>query len=221
MNDSVYVFYFSTQNLSEKFFIKAKQWLSPQELQVLAKRNGQQRTNFLASRYCLKQLIANQFKCDLIDVTICFNEKDKKISAFLNSTNLPFSISISHKDNRLLIALSLTPSVLAVDLENISKNRDFLSIAQQVFSKQEYDEMKHVGDLNFYFYQLWTLKECLVKATGQSLVKILGINTEQELKHQKLNFSTFVENDYIGTLLYSQYIVFNKVHFIKCLKFEN
>ncbi|MGB1197780.1 MAG: 4'-phosphopantetheinyl transferase family protein [Thalassotalea sp.] len=192
----------------------AEEWLSTQEYQILAKRKGQQRINFLASRYCLKQLISRYLICEVINITIAFDEHSQQIKAYNKGEKLPFNLSISHKNDQLLIAISLTPVTIAVDLECLVKQRDFLKIAQQAFSTYEYNALVQSSEIRFSFYQLWTLKECWVKVTDQSLAKVLSVNIKEEYRHKMYKFCTFVKNNYIGSLLYPQDFDFKKIHFI-------
>ena len=217
-SDAVCVVLFSASIIPKLLLQQPEQWLSPQEIKVLAKRKGQQQRNFLASRYCFKQLIAQHLQCELGEVSVAFNEKSQQLNAYFNESALPFSLSLSHKEEQLLLSLSLKNDVVAVDIENMTKQRAFFNIADNAFNASEYLLLKEAVDPHFTFYQLWTIKECLVKATNKTLARVLALSAENECTEQKLKFCTFVKNSYIGSVLYSQDIDFKKIHFINVNK---
>lgn len=98
--------------------------------------------------------------------------KSQQIKIYKNKIGKPilkinkkfFNVSISHCDNYYFIALSEKIKI-GIDIENISKKRNFLKIAKRYFSNQENfficNAPLDFQSINFYF--LWTAKEALLK----------------------------------------------------------
>lgn len=78
-------------------------------------------------------------------------------------------LSISHSGEWVVAGLSLFP--IGVDIENCHTDRDFIAIAEHVFSPLEVEILKacKAADLKSTFYLYWTLKECLAKQSGIGL----------------------------------------------------
>lgn len=215
-NDVLYVFQFAAVSIPLSLLNAPKQWLTIEEQQILAKRRAQQRLNFLASRYFIKQLLAQHLGCKLLDLYISFDQVSQQLQVYYQTKLLPYTLTISHKDDQLLIALSLKSLVLGVDLEALAKKRDFINIAASAFHPSEITALAKARLLSASFYQLWTLKECLVKAKSQSLMKVLALDIKSELADQALSFCTFVENNYMGAVVYPQHFDFKSIRWFKC-----
>lgn len=80
-------------------------------------------------------------------------------------------ISLSHKDNYLVVALS--DKDVGIDIERIYKKDTHKKIALRYFSEMEYE---FINSAERFFY-LWTRKEALGKLLGTGLnSKIISIN---------------------------------------------
>ncbi len=74
------------------------------------------------------------------------------------------TVSISHKKGHAaLIATTLAHAPIGIDIE-YGQHRDFLALAQLCCTTAEQSWLQQQPCLNTAFYQLWTLKESLIKA---------------------------------------------------------
>ena len=87
--------------------------------------------------------------------------KDGKL--YLNGYSINFNISHSHDFG--LIGISNKP--IGVDIEKIDKTRNWICIAESMFSKKEMEWLKQQPSCE-NFYLLWTLKEARLKCDGFS-----------------------------------------------------
>lgn len=119
------------------------------------------------------------------------------------------NFSLTHKKNNCLF--SLFEGISGVDLEFIHKKRDIFAISKEVFSPQERELMEKAQNPYEFFYQLWTIKESIIKAENlnfPSAMKEIGIfkNNELRLKKNKAENSFliqgFLNNDYIFSALF-------------------
>ena len=77
--------------------------------------------------------------------------------------------NVSHTEGMVAVALSRHP--VGVDVERFRRNLDLLAIAQQVFSASERAALEQLQDEArlAYFARVWTLKEAIIKATGEGM----------------------------------------------------
>ncbi|TKZ35169.1 4'-phosphopantetheinyl transferase superfamily protein [Brachyspira catarrhinii] len=101
-----------------------------------------------------------------------------------------------------LIAVAISDKLIGVDGEYIKK-RDFLRIAKEYFSFNEYKLLKSSSKLEIDFYTLWTLKESYIKTFGKKIFDIkdsIEVNLEERAIYNADNlfFATFsLDNCYI------------------------
>jgi len=73
--------------------------------------------------------------------------------------------NLSHAGDRVMCALST--ELVGCDVEYRSRNS--LSIAKRFFTAEEYDFIKSKENDSSYFTKIWTLKESVLKASGQGI----------------------------------------------------
>lgn len=105
-------------------------------------------------------------------------------------------LSISHKDNRLVAAISLES--VGVDIEKIDQRKSVFKIADKYFG-----EKIEKGDFEG-FYRAWTKKEALCKMYEKGLTKgFLALNLSEETyidkNNQEVHFNSFYFDEYIVT----------------------
>ncbi len=108
--------------------------------------------------------------------------------------------SLSHSGD--FVVLACEDGLVGVDIERIE--RDYLDLMPQVFTN---DEIAFVKDDLKRFYQIWTLKESLLKAVGEgsdmpfNRISVLGIlNGESIIYKGKTLYggtSLFGQDDYV------------------------
>lgn len=88
----------------------------------------------------------------------------------LHKSSLQFNVS--HAGNWVVWAISQTR--VGIDVEEMKVDFAFEEIATHYFSPQEQRLILDSNHARQLFYQLWTRKEALVKATGQGLTDSLA-----------------------------------------------
>ena len=149
-------------------------WLHAAEKDRFNRYKSQnQREQFLLGRVLLKTVLSRYAGCAPTDLKFDIGIRGKP---FLN-LNSPLSLyfNLSHSGNRLVIAVSRNKD-LGVDLEIIKKERAILKIAERFFSSSEIRGLKNLAKALQVrrFYELWTLKESVVKAYGYGLSRRLS-----------------------------------------------
>lgn len=90
---------------------------------------------------------------------------------YLLNSSRQISFSVSHTSGLIVCAVSLNCSI-GIDTEQIDYNNNVISIAKHVFSRHEIQELMDL-QCRFqkvrHFYEIWTLKESLIKAHGKAL----------------------------------------------------
>lgn len=81
--------------------------------------------------------------------------------------NTDWHINVSHSGNWILLAIA-TASV-GVDIEKINPDIRFEDMLPSSFSQNEQQYIETSSNARFSFYELWTRKEALVKATAKGL----------------------------------------------------
>ena len=73
--------------------------------------------------------------------------------------------NLSHSGNLLLIAVT-SEKQIGIDVEKYEGSIDISGIAALVFSADEQKSLSHSADPIHEFYELWTVKEAILKSTG-------------------------------------------------------
>lgn len=99
------------------------------------------------------------------------------------------AFNLSHTDGLVVVAASLRPCALGVDVEATDRTSDLDKLAQRYFSAFEAAAwMKRpVDERRARFFDLWTLKESYMKATGAGFA--LGLSSFRfDLDRQPMGF---------------------------------
>lgn len=82
----------------------------------------------------------------------------------------PIEVNISHSGNWVLTALTLNHPI-GVDIEQRTSERHWKDLVSQVLSVEEYKEWEILSEpeKEVAFFQYWTQKEAILKATGDGL----------------------------------------------------
>jgi len=101
-----------------------------------------------------------------------------------------------------LKAVIISRKLVGIDVEFIKK-RNFLEIAKEYFSFNEYKYLKSSFRIEIDFFTLWTLKEAYIKAFGKKIFDIkdsieVDLNERAVYNSDDLFFASFiVDNSYI------------------------
>ena len=87
-----------------------------------------------------------------------------------NGNPKPLCFNLSHSNEIALCAITLNRSI-GIDIEYIHSNPDLESIAEHYFSPREHETINSFSpdQRHIAFYDLWTLKEAYLKATGEGI----------------------------------------------------
>lgn len=101
-----------------------------------------------------------------------------------------------------LMAVAMSDNLVGIDGEFLKK-RNFLDIAKEYFSFNEYKFLKSSLKLEIDFYTIWTLKESYIKTFGKKIFDIkdsieIDLNERAIYNTDNLFFATFIiDNCYI------------------------
>lgn len=156
-------------NLKE-FDKKSALRLLPQKVIIHAKslRSEQKHSEYIASNWLRYKLLSRLMGVNIFELKFSHCKNGRP---FL--MNSPFDFNISHTRNYIAIAIAKQQRV-GIDIQQIKKNTNFLAIAKQYFSKQEYQFImshKSTERKERVFYWLWVHKESSIKLKGGSVFK--------------------------------------------------
>ncbi len=117
---------------------------------------------YIASRWLLRKVLGQYLQQAPASLVFSRGEKGKPYIA-----NNSIRFNLSHSDHWAVLALAQDME-LGVDIEQIRNSRDLLGIAENYYHPDEFAQLRQrQGDEELrFFYQLWTLKEALLKAMG-------------------------------------------------------
>ena len=138
--------------------------LSPGEIERADRyRRPNDQLRFTCTRGWLRVLLARYLNRppDRIEFVAGINRKP----ALKQSTTWHFNVS--HSGNWALIAIAKTP--VGIDLEWVNPDFSFRDVLLSSFSTSEQQCIDACEDARLCFYQLWTRKEALAKATAKGV----------------------------------------------------
>ncbi|MGF7215714.1 4'-phosphopantetheinyl transferase [Spirosoma lacussanchae] len=141
-----------------------RSWLSPDELDRASRyRQAADQHRFSCARGWLRLLVSAYTgqQPDQVRFTIGPNQKPE-----LDPTT-GWHINVSHAGSWVLIGIARRP--IGVDVEEIRPDFPVSDLLPSTFSLSEQQYITSVTEPQRRFYQLWTRKEALIKATGQGL----------------------------------------------------
>ena len=168
--------WFADLNSLDRYAISSEvaHWLRGEEKNRYNRYQSQrQREHFLFGRVLLKTILSKYIGCAPADLKLDIDTRGKPFVSSDNTLSLTFNLS--HSGNRVVFAVSKNQD-LGVDLELIKKERAILKIAERYFSTSETRELRNLPKASQVkrFYELWTLKESVLKACGYGLSRGLS-----------------------------------------------
>lgn len=151
--------------------------ISQQVINDSKKQNDKRRKQYIACRYLLAKLLNQHFYISsLPNIIIGDNSRPR-----FEKNNLP-DFNISHSDNYVAVAICSQGNV-GIDIELKRPRKNYLSIAKQFFSPQENQWLNVQSDPLNSFWQLWTLRESVLKlhAKGVWQMKEVKISMPSQL----------------------------------------
>ena len=149
--------------------------LSPDE-QVRAARFHfeRDRDRFIAARGFLRAVLAGYTRLDSARLEFVYGPKGKPaLAEAYGGAELFFNLA--HSDDLALVAVTRLGN-LGIDVERLRPVSDAEGIAARFFSARETAGWRALpeGERDLAFFNLWTRKEALLKATGEGIGESLG-----------------------------------------------
>jgi len=156
-------------NQPEPFIKAAGDCLSLEEKSRAERfKNSAARHRYVIAHVALRRLLAAKTTLTPQDIPLRAGPHGKPCLTGTLTDRLHFNLS--HSGNLVLIAISRDAEV-GIDVERIRVLRDAAQIAERFFSRAETAVFKSLpeAEQNTAFFNLWTRKEALVKATGDGI----------------------------------------------------
>lgn len=158
------IFFTEISSANEDLLKTYETFLSNSEKERLRKTSSHKaRISFILGRFLIKTKLAKILKCSAQEVVLKIAENGRPE---IESPKSNLSFNLSHSNN--LIVLVISDKRVGVDIEFLKK-RDFLKIAEEFFTKEEFDLLKESAEQQKLFYKFWTRKEALIKCKGEGL----------------------------------------------------
>lgn len=122
---------------------------------------------FIGARGILRQILGAYLQKPPHSLQFHYSNNGKPVLA----TNDTLQFNLSHSDNMVLYAITHNRNI-GIDLERIREDIEIEQIASRFFSEAEIVSMQQLTESkrNELFFQYWTRKEALIKATGVGLL---------------------------------------------------
>lgn len=130
-------------------------------------RSQRGRTNFLLCRAALRINLCERLGCTNSQLHISY-ERNERPEAFVNEARIPLEFNVSHTNGHGLLAFTKIGRI-GVDIEQRIVRHDVDGEIRHVFSHEEQIMLKNASPSTkiTLFLRLWTLKEAVIKATGE------------------------------------------------------
>lgn len=96
--------------------------------------------------------------------------------------------NLSHSGDTIVVAMS-TNGKIGLDLEQNRENHTFLKVAKKRFSENECDWLTKQPDPLAAFWQLWTIKEAILKLHSKGVWQMKAIEIDPKTLHVKKAFT--------------------------------
>jgi len=165
-------------------------WFIEQYEQLASLLNTQDKQRFdkMKSQLKRKQLVLSRFLLQQAALELLNIEKHsiqsyeiQNYHKLIINQQYHFSISITHSGSIAAVCVSRRQLKLGIDVEKI-KPRNFIELSAEICTANELSNMKAGQYQPVDFYQLWTTKEALTKATAANLRDSFSFDCSQVLK---------------------------------------
>ncbi|RYY06903.1 MAG: 4'-phosphopantetheinyl transferase superfamily protein [Sphingobacteriaceae bacterium] len=141
--------------------------LEPAEISKIQRyQHEKDRQTRIISRAILRILLGRYLSVDPAEIRFNLDNHKKPVLRKFNSVNIHFNVS--HSGDWILIGIA--PAPIGVDLEQINASFIDQNLLDYSFSLSEKEVIQAAINPATAFYQLWTKKEALLKATGKGLI---------------------------------------------------
>lgn len=110
-------------------------------------------------------ILASYLSCNPREIRLSHGQYGQPI---VDTPSCPYTISTSYTDGRWVLAVS-HGHLFGTDIEHIKSTPGLLAIAHRFFHLEEWNHIRslHPSGQMRSFFELWTLKEAYLKATGK------------------------------------------------------
>lgn len=133
------------------------------------------RDRFIVSRSTLRTLLGRYLNTSPDRVQFCYGDKGKPaLTEAFAAFGLEFNLS--HSEDLMVCAIAHQQAI-GIDLEYLRPVADLENLTQRFFTPREHATIHALGgDRCIYsFFQHWTCKEAVLKATGNGLMSLSAI----------------------------------------------
>ncbi|MVN22466.1 4'-phosphopantetheinyl transferase family protein [Mucilaginibacter arboris] len=138
----------------------------PETEKALRYKQENDRNQHVLSKAVLRILLSRYTGIDPKEIR--FKADQNKKPCLENAFSGQLHFNVSHSGNCILVAIADTP--VGIDVEKINASFTYQNMLNFSFNQEEADFIENSAHPIQSFYQLWTRKECLLKATGKGLV---------------------------------------------------
>ena len=156
--------------LAIEFDSRNLHWLTDSErARYQAMTSAPRKNQFLSGHYLLRKMASRGFGNQLHDWNYYQDAENLRRLKCSDDSAPALFVSISHSADWIVAAISDAP--ICIDIETFSRQRDFIAIANHVFSAAEISflESCNAEALKQNFYLHWTLKESVAKQYAAGL----------------------------------------------------
>ncbi len=127
------------------------------------------RQRFVASRACLRMILAGYLATDPNSLSFSYSKKEKPSLGSAHAGG-DVTFNLSHSGGIALFAFTRRREI-GVDVEHVRRDFDVDAIARRFFSAHEQEQLAAFPDEKKFeaFFRCWTRKEAYIKATGEGL----------------------------------------------------
>lgn len=171
--DQLHIWRLSINDVDPQLLSAYRDLLSPEELQ----RMGRFKFDHLQRDYAIARALVRTTLSKYVDVapTSWRFTQGEHGKPEIDHCPVPLRFNLSHTNKQIVCAVMLEKDI-GIDIENIERNNDVLSIADRYFSALELKELFSlpVNRQVDRFFDYWTLKEAYMKADGGGISLGLG-----------------------------------------------
>ncbi len=160
--------------------------------------NDSDRNRFIVTRAYLKRIISTFLNKEIEDIDIGYEQFGKP---FLKGDK-DFHFNSSHTKDTFAIACSPNGKI-GIDLESLNRDINIPKLEKFLFTPDELSQFRVLnnGEKSETFIHFWTMKEAILKATGEGLTKPMSMlpisNTESgKMKVPSKTTCTFNETKF-------------------------
>ena len=165
LTDSLYDHYFSMMSNSRK-----------EKVESLKDKDSRKRT--VAGEMLAKQMLSQESGKREEDIVIEVGENGKPFSNIMH-------FSISHTEN--LVVCAVAENKIGIDIEKIKPYDDRL--CRRITNDKEYEYINKDAEK---FFEIWTLKEAIIKRDGKGIASIKSTDTFTAVNKQKYVYKDFI-----------------------------